>query len=164
MSWNATYPLDTSKLRVSAGYIRNNNAALQAALSSATLSAGIAYIPTTAPIWFYVDVAPTGWTLVPGLGDCLIAVKGTSGGTVYNTSGGTVAGNWNGAPVALTPTQLPTGVKTGSRVGAGTYFAASNQTDQSFTYNGTAGATHQHNWGTLRPQARMGIICTKNYP
>lgn len=44
-------------------------------------------------LWLYEDTAPTGWSIVSGTGDGLIAVKG--GAAAYNTSGGTaLQGTW----------------------------------------------------------------------
>jgi hypothetical protein len=44
-------------------------------------------------MWFFQDAAPSGWTVLSGAGDGLLAVKG--GSNAYNVSGGTAgAGTW----------------------------------------------------------------------
>jgi hypothetical protein len=43
-------------------------------------------------IYMYANDAPTGWVLVSGLGDRVLAVKG--GSQAYNASGGTNVGTW----------------------------------------------------------------------
>lgn len=43
-------------------------------------------------LWFYQNVAPTGWTLDATPSDDLLAVKG--GAQAYNANGGTGAGTW----------------------------------------------------------------------
>jgi len=41
-------------------------------------------------VWFYANVAPTGWTLLTGVTDAVLSVKG--GSNAYNVSGGSQAG------------------------------------------------------------------------
>jgi len=53
-------------------------------------------IPSGAKMWFYQNVAPTGWSLVTSTTDCLIAVKG--GTNAYAVTGGTMAGVWTEPP------------------------------------------------------------------
>lgn len=43
-------------------------------------------------MWFYANVAPTGWTLLTGVSDAILSVKG--GTSAYNVSGGQQAGTW----------------------------------------------------------------------
>jgi len=43
-------------------------------------------------IWTYVNVAPTGWAIIAGTTDGLLAVKG--GSYAYNSTGGTQVGTW----------------------------------------------------------------------
>ncbi len=43
-------------------------------------------------IWTHQNTAPTGWSIVSGTTDALLACKG--GSNAYNTSGGTQAGTW----------------------------------------------------------------------
>jgi len=42
--------------------------------------------------WFYLDAAPTGWTIDETPADALLCVKG--GSNAYNTAGGAQAGTW----------------------------------------------------------------------
>ncbi len=46
----------------------------------------------TTKAWFYLNVAPTGWTIDATPADALLAVKG--GSQAYNANGGTQAGTW----------------------------------------------------------------------
>ena len=43
-------------------------------------------------VWFHQDTAPIGWSIVAGLGDRLLAVKG--GSQAYNIAGGGAGGTW----------------------------------------------------------------------
>jgi hypothetical protein len=43
-------------------------------------------------MWFYMNVAPTGWTIDTSVADAMIAVKG--GTNAYNAAGGSQAGTW----------------------------------------------------------------------
>lgn len=54
-------------------------------------------------IWFWMSTAPTGWVIVPGGGDSLIAV---AGGSVYTTAG-VRQGTWQQPDTQLTLQQIP---------------------------------------------------------
>lgn len=151
MAWAPTLPLDTSKIRLSAGYIRNNNTALQTGLSASTLNAAVAYIPNTHAVFFYADTAPTGWTIVGSTTDCLLALKG--GSSAYNVTGGQVVGTWNGPGYALVAADVPRLVSSGG-VGPLSFEAVSFQT--------FAASAHSHDWTSTRPYAAVGILCTKD--
>lgn len=43
-------------------------------------------------MWFYQNTAPSGWAIVDGVGDTVLAVKG--GSYAYNVDGGSIAGTW----------------------------------------------------------------------
>jgi hypothetical protein len=43
-------------------------------------------------IWTHQDTAPTGWSIIAGTTDALLATKG--GSNAYNVAGGTQAGTW----------------------------------------------------------------------
>ena len=43
-------------------------------------------------IWTHQDAAPTGWSIIAGTTDALLACKG--GSNAYNVAGGTQAGTW----------------------------------------------------------------------
>ena len=163
--WDDTSPLDSSKLRLSAGYIRNNAAALQLVLSQTSLVGGFPYIPTTAPVWFYTNVIPLGWEAVTVPGDSLLAVVGTTVGSPYTAAGGTQVGTWAGPPVVLQPEQLPMSIPGGHSQNAGSYFYTTNTNNQIINLGGTTGLTHQHNYpDNIRPMANVGIICKKTNP
>ncbi len=49
-------------------------------------------MPSGARMWFHMNVAPVGWTIIPGLGDRVLSVAG--GTAAYNVAGGGVAGTW----------------------------------------------------------------------
>jgi len=169
MAWTSTLPIGSTKIRDLPGVITGNSQATQSVLSQTNLVNSTAYIPTTHPIFFYANVAPTGWTLVAAPADCLLAVKG--GASQYNVSGGTIAGTWNGPAVALTIPQLPAHTHSVSVPALQTGFDAKNDSslnvpkaqNTSYTTSSTgSGATHQHDWNTTRPRAAVGIICSKN--
>lgn len=167
MAWAVNRPADSDKLRVSAGLIRANWAALQAALSSTTLAAGSAYIPASAPIWFYTATAPTGWTLSAVTGDSLLAVQG--GTSAYAAAGGTQVGTWLGPPHMLSIAEMPAHTHTVASSNSATGFglsATTNPISNSVTSSTGGNATHHHDYtvSNTRPMANVGIICYKNYP
>lgn len=168
MAWAATLPLDTSKIRLSANFIRQNNSAVQSVVSQPNLDNATPYIPSTHPVYFYSNTAPTGWTLVGAVTDALLAIKG--GSSVYNVPGGTIAGTWNGPAYALLNTQIPN-LSTSFTVFGGNSgtsdVAGSDGTGPSgnviFTVNSGGGGTHQHDWdNTIRPFAAVGILAIKD--
>jgi len=173
MTFNAALPADSSKMKLSAGFIRTNEAAIQTTVSASSLVGGLPFFPPTgsatpAPIWFYLDSAPSGWDLVAAPPtDCLIALKG--GTSQYNHAGGTVQGTWVGANATLDVSQIPShthnynwsnrffGVGTGTGTTVGVPFNFPMATD-----GGTGGnGPHHHDWTTTRPQAALGVLCTK---
>lgn len=175
MVWNASLPADSSKIRLSAGYIRNNFAAIQSVLTASNLTSAIAYIPPTHPIFFYSDTAPSGWTAT-GIGaDSLLGIKG---GSVFVT-GGTQAGTWQQQDVdgvsgkglnvnqmpAHTHTFLVNTVESGFAIfgGANQIGASPQATSSTGSSAGTGGTSLAHNHGNLwRPAASVGIFCSKN--
>ncbi len=152
MSFNVALPANTSMISLSAGYIRNNNLGLQTALSSSTLAGEYPYIPTSGPtaIYFYASAAPSSWTLVNTVADCLLGIQG--GTSQYMSAGGTVVGTWTTGGYAITSTDLPTSFTSGPSplilASAGT--------------NGALGNPHVHTWSNTRPISAVGILCTKN--
>ena len=135
MSWNPALPAYTSKIAISPGYFQGNNSAIQSVLSSANLTTLLPYIPVTAPVWFYINVAPAGWTATGVGGDTLLAISG--GTSQYNFPGGTQNGTWLGPAASIAGGAI-------GGIGIG-----------SFT-------SHTHDWVTTRPTASIGILCTKN--
>ena len=167
MPYNSQLPADSSKLRSSAGYLRDNFSALETYLGLANLNAGtpLQFFPSGTKLWFYQDTAPTGWTIVSGVSDCLIGIKGTSGAT-YAT-GGTVAGTWQTPDHTLTLNEIPShthGYNEVKYVGGGNFdWGVSFENPTAGPINTTsAGGGMAHNHGnTWRPVAAIGIIAVK---
>lgn len=154
MTWSVNLPADLSKIRLSAGYIRGNNLAIQNVLSSSSLLGNFALFPfstspTPAPIFFYLDAAPSGWVImaIPPT-DALLAVKG---GPVYVT-GGTTVGTWVGPGHAIITTEVPRG-----NTGAVTSYLAFDPNSKP----NIPAVAHSHDWTTTRPMASVGIFCVK---
>lgn len=152
MSFNVALPANTSQISLSAGYIRNNNTGIQTALSTSTLTGNFPYIPTGGPlaVYFYANAAPSGWTLVGAVTDCLLAVKDAS---VPNyATGGVVGGSWDTGGYQLLGTDIPV---IGAAGPSSCIVATLNTT--TLTNN-----PHKHTWSTTRPKAAVGILCTKD--
>lgn len=61
-----------------------------------TIALSDAFLASGRTLWVYEDTAPTGWSIISGCGDGLLAVKGGTGD--YNVSGGTaLRGSWTQA-------------------------------------------------------------------
>lgn len=131
-------------------------------------------------MWFYQDVAPTGWSIVTAAADAVLAVKG--GTQAFNVPGGTQAGTWTQPGHVLTEAELPahdhgaignhthtatgaSNVGTDNVGGSGTYTIAATVTTSAaggHTHN-SVGSGASHNHGTAwRPLAQVGIICDKD--
>lgn len=122
-------------------------------------------------LWFHQNTAPSGWQIVPGLGDRLLAV---AGGTTYST-GGTAAGTWQQPGAELTINQIPNhthhfwfGSDQSNEKSVYAHGARNQRPRQQITLgvdgsnrplNGT-GESHNHG-NTYRPLANVGIICQK---
>lgn len=168
MAWAVALPDDTSKIRLSAGYIRNNNAAIQGVLTAANLLGPTPYIPDMFPMYFYSDTPPTGWTIYAAIGDCLLAIKDIAGGGgAYDVAGGTLVGVWTGPAHTLTIPEMPAHTHSFSVYGG----AGSNPHAQGnagpvintpATSSTGGGGAHQHDWLLTRPKAALGILCTKD--
>ena len=123
-------------------------------------------------LWFYQDVAPSGWVTLP-TGDCLLAVKG---GSTYSVGGALPQGSWQQAGIRLDITQIPPHnhfiqpMATGknNRGSADTTTWRAGNGGQTFTSNTggdpatglTQAALHDHG-STWRPLAATGILCQK---
>ncbi len=154
MAWNPILPTTATKLRSFPAIQTQNNIALQDALSASTLNGLLPYIPFTtssqpAPIYFYLNAAPSGWDLVGTVADCLLAIQG--GTSQYaSPAGGTVVGTWLGPGYSLNVADIPTGTSTGIVPAIATNnFAA------------IIPNAHHHDYTTTRPMAAVGILCTK---
>lgn len=164
-TWRASEPAGSTTLPIGAQYIRENWTQIQSVLTSSRLTAGteiIDYVPASSPIWFYLDSAPTGYSIVAGASDELLAIKG---GSTY-TTGGAQAGTWTQDSHALTVSELPphshaTNATTSASSGGGPtiycYASSNPQTGTTLTSGGSAaGHSHGSSW---RPLARTGILC-----
>lgn len=162
MVWNAGLPLVTTQLVASPPIFQTNQAAIQSVLTTTNLTTSLPYIPTTAPVFFYSDVAPPGWTLLGAVTDTLLAVKG---GTTY-TTGGVVAGTWSGPPHTLTIPEMPAHFHSFQTYqgGGGSTGVGLDSTFQAPVNTSTVGGSgpHSHDWTTTRPMAAVGVICQKN--
>lgn len=156
-SWNSGLPADTSKIRLSAAMLRNNELSMQNVISLSSLTADLPYLPyatspTPAPIWVYLDIAPTGWLImgVPPT-DSLLAVKG---GPTYIT-GGTTVGTWSGPPHTLVYAELP---------GLSPSIAAFVSSVAAFPIVPVPGGAHSHDYSAIpqtRPMGSVGILIVK---
>lgn len=131
--------------------------------------------------WFYLDAAPTGWTIDETPADALLCVKG--GSNAYNTAGGAQAGTWTQnhihttGDVTLTTSQIPdhTHGVNGNPGGGGApgEWRALSGNSNTVTEGSTLGMQESaggsaHNHGntstpttaTWRPLAQVGIIAT----
>jgi len=129
--------------------------------------------------WFYLDTAPTGWTIDETPADALLCVKG--GSNAYNTAGGAQAGTWtqpnhqhsavtltaaqSGLPAHThnvagklsnsgTPDGITAGVNDGGAVTTGAVTGGAQAASESHIHGATATAA------TWRPLAQIGIIAT----
>ena len=141
-------------------------------------------------MYFYQNVAPSGWTIDATPADALLAVKG--GSQAYNVNGGNQAGTWTQPNCTLDATMIPahdhgssaaahthtwpagSNASGGAKTGYGA-ISAILATDWGTVANvptATASGTHTHtsvggglahNHGTTyRPSAQVGIICEKD--
>jgi hypothetical protein len=120
--------------------------------------------------WFYQNIAPALWSIVPGTGDRLLAVKG--GSSNYNINGGTQNnfGDWLIPPTTLTIDQIPAHQheyqlfeeSAGSNQGTlGARRARVSAGTNGVTAPRGGGQAHTHP-ASYRPAANIGIICIKN--
>lgn len=120
--------------------------------------------------WFYQNVAPALWAIIPGTGDRLLAVKG--GNSNYNINGGTqnLFGDWLIPGTVLTVNQIPAHQhqyqmfedSAGSNEGTQGARRARTAAGNSGTTAPTGGGQAHTHPATYRPAANIGIICIKN--
>ncbi len=115
-------------------------------------------------LWFYQDVAPSGWVIMP-VGDCLLSVKG---GSTYTVGGSLPQGTWQTADHTLTIDQMPSHAHTLSPFIVGKNQRGSADTKPWRSDNGgtittsSTGGNAPHNHGsTWRPLAATGVLCQK---
>lgn len=167
MSWRATEPAGSTSIPIGAQYIRENWVQIQAVLTADRLNAGTeieTVIVAGDAIWFYADTAPTGYTIVSGSSDELLAVKG---GSTY-TTGGARAGTWQQADATLDASHIPAHTHTVSldvsaNSGSGGQFWAGSTTSRTSGSALGGAATSAHNHGLAwRPLARVGLVCERD--
>ena len=146
--------------------------------------------PEVDKIWTYQNIAPTGWSIIYGTSDALLATKG--GSRSYNTTGETQAGTWTQPSHILTTSQIPQLTtdsdshnhtyphvyfsygtnysKNGNRGpgdihqgGSNTNLGVDIMNDDSHSHIVNAGGGSSHNHGNeYRPTANVGIIIERN--
>lgn len=154
--WAPSLPTVSTKIRMLPQIQSTNNLAIQDVISSSSLNAGNPFLPFTgspnpAALYMYLAAAPTNWTLVSGVSDCLLGIQG--GSSQYSAAGGTVVGTWSSGPHVLTLAELPS-VTAG--VGSGAF------TRSAFNNPEVDGSAHTHDWTTTRPIAAVGVLVTKD--
>ena len=122
----------------------------------------------TTQAYFYLNTAPTGWTIDNTVEDCLLAVKG--GSQLYDNDGGTQNGSWTQPDHTLEPTEIPAHAHAGAVQSAGSGGSFSRYVGSQdegaaviscYYSSGSIGGGEPHNHGTTyRPYACLGIICT----
>ena len=117
--------------------------------------------------WFYNNVAPSGWTIVPGVGDALLGVLG---GGIYINAGVGFDGDWQQTDHTLTVNEIPSHshrIPAGkdSSGSSGTRYArraTDLDTDTTITSASEGGGVGHNHGDTWRPKATVGIICSKD--
>jgi len=169
MAWDKTQPAGTTKIRISDNYIRENWAALEAALGS-DLNMGL----SSQIVWLYANSLnasmSASWSIVAAVGDTLLAVKG---GTTY-TTGGTSAGTWQQPNHTLTLAEipphyhrLPNTSRDNQAANPNWFFSRSQKNPIEYrntddgSADGLGGGPHNHG-NTYRPMARVGLLIQKS--
>lgn len=169
MVWRKDEPAGPTEIPTGAQYIRDNWAHLESVLGvNLDLNSGTIANRTFVSgmrMWFYADVAPTGWNIVSASADTILAVKG--GAQSYNVSGGNIAGTWQQPNHVLTINEIPSHNHYVINAGFGPCQRGSADVQalrldlgNINTNNVGGGAAHNHG-DTYRPRASVGIICQK---
>jgi len=116
-------------------------------------------------MYWYANVAITGWTIV-AVTDSVLAVKG--GSNAYNVTGGQTGGTWTQPSHVLTQNEMPSHTHP---IALGAYHTDSsfakagwgNNTSTGFATISATGGDASHSHGTTyRPLAAIGVICEKD--
>ncbi len=165
MTFDATKPADSDKLRLSPGYIRTNWAALETSLG-ASLKLGLG----SQTIYIYANAisgeTASLWSLVASVGDTLLAIKG---GATY-TTGGASAGTWTQPTHTLSTAEMPAHTHTYVPSFSSSAVPWGGNTRNIYVADSTVvatnstggGGSHSHGGTTYRPLARVGILITKS--
>lgn len=121
--------------------------------------------PEVDNIWTYQDTAPTGWSIIAGTSDALLACKG--GARSYNTTGETQAGTWTQPDHTLTEVEMPSHLHAhrynllNYDSGGSPVLSVNNGTG---SYNtGSTGGDQPHSHGNEhRPLANIGIVISRD--
>ena len=150
------YPKDVAG-KVELHFIDEDGNVIQ--LTSAGAIAGLPSgdIPSGTKMWFYADSAPTGWTLDGTPSDELLAIKG---GTTY-TTGGTTKGSWTHGHTASSSGSGSSGGPSNNAHNVGGGGEPSPGVDHIHGISVSVSTTVNDNT-TMRPKARVGIICSKD--
>lgn len=134
-------------------------------------------LPTATKVWFWMNVAPTGWTIdATAATDAVLAVKAGSG--TYAVAGGSQAGTWTQpnhlhttADHTLSLNEIPSHRHSVAQFGLGLYGLTSGSWNYINSMTGYEGGGQPHNHGntgnsatanTWRPVANVGIICSRD--
>ncbi len=128
------------------------------------LATDVAFLAGTRT-WFYSQNAPTGWSVVTGQGDSVLAVISNSGTGIYNNAG--LHGTWVQPNHTLTEDEMPAhthNVRCFSTLSADyNNKLGSGRSDRyQLTQTESKGGGLPHNHGSAyRPYAACGRICEK---
>ena len=128
-------------------------------------------------MWFYNQLPPTGWTIIPGTGGNLLAAQDNQKTYAGNVTAGNVAGTWQQDGVGggypgggLSLNQIPQHThgmlcSSDNFSGGGTKYYRSGKADHAAgtfqTLSSGGGMPHDH--GNLwRPMANVGVIGNKD--
>lgn len=121
-------------------------------------------------MWFYNNLPPLGWSIVPGTGGNLLAAQDFQATYAGNVTAGNTAGTWQQTNTTLTIDQIPPHTHTmqassDTLSGAGSrYYRSGDPTHPRNYYASTStGGGQGHNHGnTWRPLANVGVIGNKD--
>jgi len=180
-SWDAVVDVAPSK-----------NAVYDKIQAILTASENLLIATTGTKMWFYQNVAPTGWTIDSTPADAVLAVKG--GTQAYNVNGGNQAGTWTQSSHTLTTADIPAhdhgsqqpAITVVEKLYTGGLDAGIEKfvtvdtcnspvldaegvciqvtaTQAAHTHTSVgSGGAHSHGGTTYRPLAQVGIIATKD--
>ncbi len=134
-------------------------------------------LPTATKVWFWQNVAPTGWTIdATAATDAVLAVKAGAG--TYAVAGGSSAGTWTQpnhlhttGDHTLSVAEIPSHTHVAWSLSVGIGAASGSGYIQNTTATSPTGGGGSHNHGntgnsatanTWRPVANVGIICSRD--